>query len=274
MKKLFTWTVALAVCCGLYWALPSGSIGQSLSGWVGSGDFLTLEVKLTPDQIVTKNQATLIKTPNHKLLPVKLVYHPHLLLDVKYTDGDKKTHESDLIWAMTTGEMVLDTETWKTTHGFEDCLVAGASAKDYEVINALARNSGAMDRSKLMRELGVDDKGLDKAVAGVMNKKLVIASGNQYRLHLASPVMNVSPETTVSQSIVTKPYKHTVRAAKRFSENQIEKNANAVFGTDFAIRSSKEFYLPVYQLDVQNPDGSVMTTYWNAINGEQIRPKL
>jgi hypothetical protein len=270
VKKIF-YTVLFSACCfGGYWIWNQSSFSQSLSSWVDSGQFLTLEVKLTPDQIIAQNQKNLLKSANHKFLPAKLIYHPHLLLDVKYTDRDKKTHESSLIWGMTSGEMVLDTENWKTTHGFEDCLSAGASERDYLAINALARNSGVLDRSKLMKDLGLDEKALDKLMESVIGKKLVTRSGNQYRLHFASPKLYVTPETAIRQSIVTKSCKHTTRASRRFSERQIEKNAIATFGTDFAIRSVKEIYLPVYQLDVQNPDGSVMTTYWNGISGEQM----
>jgi len=48
------------------------------------------------------------------------------------------------------------------------------------------------------------------------------------------------------------------------------KTAKAAFGDDFAIRKTTEIFLPVYSIVVQNPDGSHMTTYWNALNGKNI----
>ena len=57
---------------------------------------------------------------------------------------------------------------------------------------------------------------------------------------------------------------------KRFRTSQIETTAKAAFGNDFAIRKTTEIFLPVYSIVVQNPDGSQMTTYWNALNGKKL----
>jgi hypothetical protein len=65
-----------------------------------------------------------------------------------------------------------------------------------------------------------------------------------------------------------------MKVAKRYSKSDIEKNAKAVFGADFTIRNSKEVFLPVYSIEVLNPDGSVLTTYWNALSGQRMYPRL
>jgi hypothetical protein len=57
---------------------------------------------------------------------------------------------------------------------------------------------------------------------------------------------------------------------KRYRSSQIETIAKAAFGNDFAIRKTTEIFLPVYSIVVQNPDGSQMTTYWNALNGKRL----
>ena len=57
---------------------------------------------------------------------------------------------------------------------------------------------------------------------------------------------------------------------KRFRCAQIEQIARAAFGPDFAIRKTIEIFLPVYSITVQNPDGSQMTSFWNAPNGKRI----
>ena len=44
----------------------------------------------------------------------------------------------------------------------------------------------------------------------------------------------------------------------------------AIFGEDFVIRKTQEVYLPIYNIAVQNPDGSILTTYWNGVNGQQV----
>ncbi len=70
--------------------------------------------------------------------------------------------------------------------------------------------------------------------------------------------------------MVSKPYNYAQRIAKKYSSSQIERIAKVAFGADFTIRGIKEVYLPVYQLEVQNPDGSIMTSFWNALTGDRI----
>jgi hypothetical protein len=74
----------------------------------------------------------------------------------------------------------------------------------------------------------------------------------------------------LDERLVTQACKHTHRVARRFSLGQIEKLSQAAFGTDFAIRHTKDVYLPVHCIVVQNPDGSIHTSLWNALNGKRI----
>jgi hypothetical protein len=46
--------------------------------------------------------------------------------------------------------------------------------------------------------------------------------------------------------------------------------SRAAFGNDFAIRRTIDLFLPVNCIVVQNPDGSIHTSHWNALNGKQI----
>jgi hypothetical protein len=80
----------------------------------------------------------------------------------------------------------------------------------------------------------------------------------------------VIPETKLAHWLVTKPTKKAVRVKKRYSASQIQKTAKAAFGNDFAIRRTTEIFLPVYSIVVQNPDGTLMTSYWNALNGKRL----
>jgi hypothetical protein len=57
---------------------------------------------------------------------------------------------------------------------------------------------------------------------------------------------------------------------RKFRNSQIEAIAKAAFRTDFAIRKTTEVFLPVIQIKVQNPDGSQMTSCWNALNGKRF----
>ena len=78
------------------------------------------------------------------------------------------------------------------------------------------------------------------------------------------------PETSIDDHLVTKSLKNAERLSQRFSEWQIRQLAESTFGSDFAIRSTLNVYLPIYNITVGNPDGTFHTSYWNAISGKEI----
>ncbi len=80
------------------------------------------------------------------------------------------------------------------------------------------------------------------------------------------------PQTVWNKRLVQKSLGDSQRVPKNYTHNQIIKIAGAAFGDDFKIRSQKEVFLPVYQLGVVNPDGSLHTSDWNALTGQQILP--
>ena len=80
----------------------------------------------------------------------------------------------------------------------------------------------------------------------------------------------VIPETKLEHCLVTKPTKKAIRVKRRYRPAQIEAIARAAFGNDFAVRKTTEIFLPVHSIVVQNPDGTKMTTYWNALNGKRL----
>jgi len=168
------------------------------------------------------------------------------------------------------GEMVINTSTWEKTHGFTDCLASNATRQEFKVINALASRGGAWDRDGLVHFLNIENHILDNWIDGCRKKSLIVQNGNTYRLHLQNPKLQVIPETKLEQWLVTKSSKNANRVKRRYGAAQIKNTAKAAFGNDFAIRKTTEIFLPVYSIIVQNPDGSQMTTYWNALNGKRM----
>jgi hypothetical protein len=69
---------------------------------------------------------------------------------------------------------------------------------------------------------------------------------------------------------VTKPHRNANRLNRRYSFSQIQRIAAAAFGSDFAIRKSTDIFLPVHCIVVQNPDGSIHFSHWNALNGSRL----
>lgn len=232
----------------------------------------TLEIRYSADRIMEKNKKSLLKDNEHSYLEPKLEFHPYLLMDVKYNYKDNFTKESVILWSLVDGEMVIDASNWDKTHGFTDCINANASKDEFKLINALATNNTGIDKEKLCLMLNIDNSKMDHLIDSCKKKSLIVQNKNFLRLHLQNPNLGVSPETRIEQNLVTKPAKHAKRISRRYRLSQIENAATLAFEqTNFAIKESREIFLPVYSIIVQNPDGSQMTTYWNALNGKQIR---
>lgn len=269
-------TVILAIMCfvivgGSYWTWNyKPKIRTKIEDFLSSATFQTLEVRYSAESIMNAHEVELLKDPDHVFLEPTLKFVPYLLMDVKYNRTQDRTAEGVILWGLVDGEMVINTGTWEKTHGFTDCIASNATRQEFRIINALASRGGAWDRDGLSKFLNIENNILDTWVDNCRKKSLIVQNGNTYRLHLQNPRLQVIPETKLDQWLVTKSTKHALRVKKRYRTAQIENTARAAFGPDFAIRKTAEVFLPVYSIVVQNPDGSRMTTYWNALNGKRL----
>jgi hypothetical protein len=153
-----------------------------------------------------------------------------------------------------------------------DCIRSNANSHDFKIIKALSSHGGMLEKESLGKVLNIENDTLDTWLEECKRKNLIVKKGHSYRLHLQNPRLAMHPETKLEQWLVTKSAKNAEQIPKRFRSYQIEKIAKAAFGNDFAIRKTTEIFLPVYGIIVQNPDGSIMTTYWNALNGQKFSP--
>lgn len=273
MRLLTTLLVLIVLGAGGWWLWNKNpQLHHLVSAYVQNGEFLTLEARFTPEQLMEKNKQELLKSNKHAFLDPSLKFYPYLLMEVKYTQ-DRKTREGVILWSMVDGEMVLNTDTWEKTHGFEDALQSHATASDFKVLNALADNHGSMTKEQLEKELRLDADVVQPWVESAKQKRLITQKGNLLQIHLQNPKINVTPQTHVTHWLVTKPYNHAQREPAKYSPNQLQQLAEAAFGSDFTIRGTSTVFLPVYSIEVQNPDGSVLTSFWNALNGQRIHPK-
>ncbi len=267
---IFIFTCLLAAV-GSFWAWNSVPKFRSrIENLIHSGSFQTLEVRYSADQIMEAHRRELLKDSDHIFLDPTLKFIPYLLMEVKYSRPQDKTGEGMILWGLTDGEMVINTGTWEKTHGFTDCLASNATRQEFKIINALASRGGAWDRDGLVHFLNIENHILDNWIDGCRKKSLIVQKGNTYRLHLQNPKLQVIPETKLEQWLVQKSSKNASRVKRRYRPAQIENIAKAAFGNDFAIRKSSEVFLPVYSIVVQNPDGTQMTSYWNALNGKRM----
>lgn len=270
--RFLTYLIVLgAAGYGGYWAWNNcPEARRFVEQHVQLSDFRTLEARYTANQITEKHKSVLLPTPNHKLRPAQLLYAPYLMMEVKYIGAHGHTQEGVILWGLEDGEMILNTSTWEKTHGFQDCITSKADSNDFRVLTLLSSAHKGMTRVQVAEALhiGVDlaESWLERAV----KKHLVVRQDDRYLLHFEKPHLAVHPETRLEQQLVTKPSKQAVRVPKKYSLSQIKRLTAAAFGSDFAIRNTQEVFLPVYTVEVQNPDGSIGMTYWNALTGERI----
>jgi hypothetical protein len=269
-KYLFVTALLLSAAWVIWDNNPQ--IHHVVQQYVENDDFLTLEAKFTAEQIMAAHRKELLTSPKHVFQDPVLKFYPYLLLDIKYTKPDKSTREGVVLWSQFDGEMVLNTENWEKTHGFEDAIKASASRSEFMILNALAKHQGSLSREKLQQELHLEGDTLEPWIDSARQKHLIIQKGNELQLHFQNPKILVAPETKITQTLVSKPFSTMHRMRAKYGQHQIEKIAKAAFGHDFTIREIKEVFLPVYRIEVLNPDGSIFTSYWNALNGQKIAP--
>jgi hypothetical protein len=271
--RLPTLFLILALVVGGWWLWqPHIEWKDVVYQYVENGEITTLESKLTPTQIMDAHQQELLGSNNRRTYQDPIYkYYPHLLLDIKYTE-DKKSREGVVLWSLIDGEMVLNTETWETTHGFKDCLDCEANRQDFKILQALAKRGGTLSLDELQKELHVERDLLESGIESARQKHLIVQKGTIVQLHFENPKLLVMPQTQIKQHVVSRPIQNTQRTPKVYSRSQIIAMAKAAFGSDFTIRSEQEIFLPVYTLGVLNPDGSVHTSDWNAITGQRMGP--
>lgn len=271
MRALIVTLLLFTVVSGGFWSWNfQPKVRAKVEELLSSSTFQTLEVRYSAESIMEAHKKELLKDHHHVFLEPTLKFVPYLLMDVKYIRPNEKTGEGVMLWGLVDGEMVINTGTWEKTHGFIDCITTNATRQEFKIINALAERGGFWDRDGLSKFLNIENNILDTWVDSCRKKSLIVQNGNTYRLHMQNPKLKVIPETKLDQWLVTKQTKNAFRVKRQFRPSQIEYIAKAAFGDNFAIRKTTEIFLPVYSIVVQNPDGSQMTSYWNALNGKRL----
>jgi len=272
MRFLFTLFTLASACYGVWWLVSTKpEVKNKVEEILNTGSFNTLEMRYTANQIMDANRKRLLKDNRHRYLEPSMKFYPYLLLEVKYAVSGKKTREGVILWDLVDGEMVIDTKEWEKTHGFGDCINANTDPHEFRIINTLAQKGGSVDREALFKALRVDNEVLDSWIESCRRKKLIVQTGNRYRLHLENPKLKTMPATKLDERLVTKPQRNSEKISSRYSLSQIEKITRAAFGNEFAIRKTTDIYLPVHCIVVQNPDGSIHSSHWNALNGKRMQ---
>lgn len=270
------WLIVLAAVAAGGWWLWNSDSGANwkdlIYSYVDNKDIVTLESKYTPQEIIDAHKGELVGKNKKEIQDPVTKYYPYLLMDVKYTE-ENRPREGAIIWGLTNGEIVINTATWETTHGFKDCLECDATSQDFKVIQALAKHGGFMTIDELQKDLKLEREYLDPMIDSAKRKHLIVQQGSVIKLHFENPRFIIQPQTIIKQQLVSKPSQTAEKVAKTYSRNQIITIAKAAFGNDFKIRSEKEIFLPVYTININNPDGSIYSTQWNALTGQPFLKK-
>lgn len=272
MLKFFFFLVTLfGAAIGGWWITTNHpEFVSKVETLIRKGDLHTLELRFGANQIMDAHKKELLKDKHHQFLEPSIIFYPYLLMEVKYSVYDHLTGEGVILWDLIDGEMVTNTRDWDKTHGFSDCLKSRATREEFKIINILARHPGSVDRDVLCKTLRVENEILDAWVDSCRRKKLIVQSGNKYRLHLRRPRFNIIPETKLDKTLVTQAMKKDQCLHAHFSSSQIIRMTKAAFGDSFSIRKTTLVYLPVHRIPIKNPDGSIHTSHWNALNGRLL----
>jgi len=256
---------------GLWWVADSHpELKDRAIQYLPTSSFSALEPRFTANQIMENERPKILKDSHQHFGDYSMVFHPFLLMEVKFSRSNHTTGEGVILWDLLDGEMVLNTQTWEKSHGFADCIHMHADSYELKIISTIAKNGNRADRQTLSQAMNLESAMLDAWIDRCIKKKLIACHQGTYRIHLESPKMAFTPITQVNFPLITKNSKHPEKLKRNFSTAQITRIAEAAFGDDFAIRQTHEVYLPIYSITIQNNDGSYQTTYWNALNGMRL----
>ena len=270
LKRFFWLCLIVLIGVGAFWAYRHK---ERLEQMVYSKDhedtIETFETAIQPEELLAR-QSRLLLTPQHSFGTVSLLFAPHLLLNVKYSLDGKTSKACTALWDLTDGELVLNTNNFDHSQGFADCLVSEASADDFRILHTLAIRGGALSKEMICKELGGDDSVICERIENLKKRHLVIVSNDIVRIHVESPLIKLEPATLITRPFVQRTiiYKSLLNA--QYTIADIESLVQAAFGSDLAIRSTRLVFIPIYEIQVNNPDGSIRKTLWNAISGKEV----
>jgi hypothetical protein len=268
--KRFLFLLFLVTCStGLFWSYHHV---EQLQNVIMSPDrdesIETFETAYLPEDILAKH-SDLLPTKQHSFGPVTLFFSPHLLVQGKYSPDGRSSQLASMLWDLTNGELVLDTNGFDHTQGFSDCLMSQANADDFRILHTLTKK-GPLSKEAVVEELGIDDAIICDRIESLRKRHLVIVANDIVRLHVESPLLKVKPLTAITRPFVNRHSTHGSLISPTYSKGDIETLVKAAFGPDLAIRSSRIIYIPTYEVQINNPDGSLRKTYWNGLSSKEM----
>ena len=268
MRFFSSLAIISALGYGAYWVNTNKpELKYKALDIINKNSVCVIEPKYGGSQLISRENI-----PENQYAEPQLLLYPYLLLEVKYTEKNASTQEATILWDLSDGEMVLNTQNWAKSHGFGDCINAHADKHEYKLIKIIAKNKGSATRQVFLNSLNIEPKLLTSWLKRAEKKNLIIKNNNSFRIHIHKPMIDVKPYTRIHESMSITNQQRSGQVKRQFSSKQIINASESIFGGSFAIRSTKEVFLPVYWIKIQNPDGSFQTKYWNGLSGKSIHP--
>lgn len=210
-----------------------------------------------------------IKNENH------LLYTPYLIVDVKHLDKKRQsTEESTMIWDLLEGEMVVSFDSFQVTSGFRDCMTSQASLDDFRFLHLLNEQSGSMTKENLIALSGFDDETASSIIDSLKKRHLITIQNNIVRLHVKNPLFGLPPKTEIKEPFVYRKISTKEMIPEIYSKKTVENMIRSAYGKDIAILDTAYLWIPVWEVDIENPDGSIRKTFWNALTGQSFQGKF
>lgn len=271
MRIISTLITVATLAYGYMWFSKNyPSVTDGTLTYISGKEQVGIRPVYTPEQVLDRHANALTRNGGIIAGDVEIVYIPVLLMNVKYADTFYTTGEGVLLFDLMDGEMVLNMNTYEKTHGLADCLRSKASKHECKVVSLMAKKGGQLGRESIRRGLRVDADLVDEWVDNCRQKKLIVPSGNGYRLHMQNPKLPNCPVTYVDNPLTTFRSKRFTGKKAHFEKTHIPELCSAFFGTDFGIKNDEVAYLPIYRINVEGLDKHITTLYFNSISGKPI----
>jgi hypothetical protein len=268
MKTFFLLLVFAALgCAGYYGYLHRNEVEEFLPSTEDTID--TFENAVSPEEVLSRHAKSLLPTKQHVIGSTTLIFCPHLFLQIKYSPDGRTTIGSSMLWNLIDGELVVDTNSFDETQGFSDCLSSQAGADDFRILHLLSKR-GALSKEQISQELGTDSQVVCDRIDDLHKRHLVIVANDIVRIHVESPLLKIDPSTAITRPLVQRKITKSDKLSPLFSKKDIEYLVKSAFGQDVAIRTSRFVFVPLYEVQIQNPDGSIRKTFWNAVSGKEL----
>ena len=236
----------------LYFFFPENE-WDFLKGYVENQEITSFELQHTLDEIALQQEE-----PQGT---ISLKYFPCLLLDVKYSYNGS-TLEDKILWSLTHGEMVLNTQTWTLTHGFGELIQLGVNSEEVAALKHLAESHSP---------LPAEQSPYPYALAALKKKHLVIESDGYYTIHMKDPFLSIPPRTRMVTPLVLRDYQQKKLFPKKFTTKQVKQIVKDYFKPlQLVVKKSHVIYLPVAELKRKNSDNSFTVHYLNCLTGNPV----